>query len=114
MLYPLITREIIFWLLTGPQGDRMRQMTVLGGYTHRIGQAVDKICRDFNQPLYVEQIARGIGMSVSGFHHHFKTVTAMSSLQFQKQLRLQEARRLLLGEELDVATAGYRWLPRRI
>lgn len=64
--------------------------------------------RDFNQPLYVEEIARGIGMSVSGFHHHFKTVTAMSPLQFQKQFRLQEARRLMLGEELDVAAAGYR------
>jgi AraC-like DNA-binding protein len=108
LLYPLIMREIIYWLLIGAQGDRLRQMTIPGGHTHRIGQAVDKICRDFNQPLYVEEIARGIGMSVSGFHHHFKTVTAMSPLQFQKQLRLQEARRLMLGEALDVATAGHR------
>jgi AraC-like DNA-binding protein len=53
-------------------------------------------------------MARHIGMSVSGFHHHFKAVTAMSPLQFQKQLRLQEARRLMLGEQLDAATAGYR------
>lgn len=108
LLYPLVTKEIIYWLLVGPQGDRLRQMTIPGGHTHRIGQAVDKICRDFNQPLYVEEIARGVGMSVSGFHHHFKNVTAMSPLQFQKQLRLQEARRLMLGEELDVAGAGYR------
>lgn len=108
LLLPLVTKEIIYWLLVGQQGDRLRQMTIPGGHTHRIGQAVDKICRDFNQPLYVEEIARGIGMSVSGFHHHFKEVTAMSPLQFQKQLRLQEARRLMLGEELDVATAGFR------
>ena len=108
LLLPLVTREIIYWLLVGEQGDRLRQMTMPGGQTHRIGQAVDKICRDFNQPLYVEDMARQIGMSVSGFHHHFKAVTAMSPLQFQKQLRLQEARRLMLGEGLDVATAGHR------
>ena len=108
VLFPLITREIIYRLLVGEQGHRLRQMTVLGGHTHLIAQAVEKICREFNQPLYVEEIARGIGMSVSGFHHHFKEVTAMSPLQFQKQLRLQEARRLMIGEALDATTAGFR------
>jgi AraC-like DNA-binding protein len=108
VLLPLITREIIYRLLVGQQGHRLRQMTVLGGHTHRIAQAVEKICREFNQPLHIEDIARQIGMSVSGFHHHFKAVTAMSPLQFQKQLRLQEARRLMVGEALDAATAGYR------
>lgn len=108
VLAPLIIREIVYRLLMGEQGHRLRQMTVLGGQTHRIAQAVEKICRDFNQPLRVEDIARQIGMSVSGFHHHFKAVTAMSPLQFQKQLRLQEARRLMIGEALDAATAGYR------
>jgi AraC-like DNA-binding protein len=108
ILFPLITREIIYRLLVGEQGHRLRQMTILGGHTHRIAQAVEKICREFNQPLYVEEIARGIGMSVSGFHHHFKEVTAMSPLQFQKQLRLQEARRLMVGEALEAATAGSR------
>jgi AraC-like DNA-binding protein len=108
VLLPLITREIIYRLLLGEQGHRLRQMTVMGGHTHRISQAVEKICREFNQPLYVEEVARGIGMSVSGFHHHFKEVTAMSPLQFQKQLRLQEARRIMVGEALDAATAGYR------
>lgn len=108
LLLPLITREIIYRLLLGEQGDRLRHMTVPGGHTHRIAQAVEKICREFNQPLRVEDMARQIGMSVSGFHHHFKAVTAMSPLQFQKQLRLQEARRLMLGEELDAASAGYR------
>lgn len=108
LLLSLISREIIYRLLAGEQGHRLRQMTILGGHTHRIAQAVEKICREFNQPLYVEEIARGIGMSVSGFHYHFKSVTAMSPLQFQKQLRLQEARRLMIGEALDATTAGFR------
>jgi AraC-like DNA-binding protein len=56
----------------------------------------------------MENIARELGMSLSGFHHHFKSVTAMSPLQFQKQIRLQEARRLMLGEDLDAASAGFR------
>ncbi|MBV9868287.1 MAG: AraC family transcriptional regulator [Abitibacteriaceae bacterium] len=108
LLFSLISREIIYRLLAGEQGHRLRQMTVIGGHTHRIAQAVEKICREFNQTLHVEDLARGIGMSVSGFHHHFKEVTAMSPLQFQKQLRLQEARRLMVGEHLDAASAGYR------
>ena len=105
---PLIAREILFRLLIGEQGDLLRQMTMPNGHTHRIAQAVEKICREFSQPLEIEEMARGISMSVSGFHQHFKSVTAMSPLQFQKQLRLQEARRLLLGEPIDAATAGYR------
>nr|WP_199313392.1 AraC family transcriptional regulator [Leptolyngbya sp. FACHB-671] len=108
VLLPLITREIIYRLLVSEQGHRLRQMTILGGHTHRIAQSVERICREFNQPLYVEEIAREIGMSISSFHHHFKEVTAMSPLQFQKQLRLQEAQRLMIGEALDAATAGYR------
>ena len=108
VLLPLITREIIYRLLVGEQGHRLRQMTVKGGHVYRISEAVQKICREFAGPLYVEEIARGIGMSVSGFHHHFKEVTALTPLQFQKQLRLQEARRLMLSEEMDAATAGFR------
>lgn len=108
LLLPLVSREIVYRLLIGEQGDLLRHMTVPGGHTHRIAQAVEKISREFNQSLHVEEMARHIGMSVSGFHHHFKAVTAMSPLQFQKQLRLQEARRLMLGEHLDAATAGYR------
>jgi AraC-like DNA-binding protein len=69
---------------------------------------VKRLRHDFDQPLRIEQLARELGMSVSGFHHHFKAVTAMSPLQFQKQLRLQEARRLMLGEDLDAASAGSR------
>ena len=108
LLLPLISREIVYRLLSGEQGHRLRQMTVLGGHTHRIAQAVEKICREFNQPLQVEELAHEMGMSVSSFHHHFKQVTAMSPLQFQKQLRLQEARRLMVGESLNATDAGDR------
>jgi AraC-like DNA-binding protein len=107
-LMPLITREIIYRLLNGEQGSRLRHIAVLGGYTHHIARAVDRLRKDFNQPLRIENIARELGMSVSGFHHHFKSVTAMSPLQFQKQLRLQEARRLMLGQNLDATSAAYR------
>lgn len=108
VLMPLITREIIYRLLVGEQGGRLRHLAVLGGYTPHIARAVERLHREFDQPLRIEQIAHDLGMSVSGFHHHFKAVTAMSPLQFQKQLRLQEARRLMLGEALDAASAAYR------
>ncbi len=107
-LAPLITREIVYRLWMGEQGDRLRHIAVLGGHTHRIARAIERLRKEFDQPLRIDDIARELGMSVSGFHHHFKAVTAMSPLQFQKQLRLQEARRLMLGEQLDAASAGYR------
>jgi AraC-like DNA-binding protein len=108
VLLPLITQEIIYRLLVGEQGARLRHLAILGGYTSHIARAVERLRQDFDQPLRIEDIARELGMSVSGFHHHFKAVTAMSPLQFQKQLRLQEARRLMLGEDLDAASAAYR------
>src|SRR2546427_4864883 len=108
VLMPLITREIIYRLLMGEQGGRLRHLAILGGYTPHIARAVDRLRRDFDQPLRIEQIACELGISVSGFHHHFKAVTAMSPLQFQKQLRLQEARRLMLSEDLDATSAAYR------
>lgn len=108
LLQPLITREILYRLLAGEQGSRLRQTTLMGGQIHRIAQAVETLCRNFHRPQRMEDIAHDLGMSVSSFHHYFKTVTAMSPLQFQKQLRLQEARRLMLGEHLDAASAGYR------
>ncbi|QBD74571.1 AraC family transcriptional regulator [Ktedonosporobacter rubrisoli] len=108
VLLPLITREIIYRLLIGEQGDRLRHLAVLGGYTSDIARAVARLRQDFDQPLRIEDLARELGMSVSGFHHHFKAVTAMSPLQFQKRLRLQQARRLMLGEDLDAASAAFR------
>ena len=105
---PLISREIVYRLLMGDQGDRLRHLALLGGYTPDIARAVQRIHQNFAEPLDIEQIAQDLGMSVSGFHHHFKAVTAMSPLQFQKRLRLQEARRLMLGEGIDAAEAAFR------
>jgi AraC-like DNA-binding protein len=107
-LAPLITREIVYRLLQGAQGDRLHHIVALGGSTHRIGEAIERLRKNFDQPLHIKDIARELGMSVSSFHQHFRAVTAMSPLQFQKQLRLQAARRLMLGEGLDAASAGYR------
>ncbi len=107
-LAPLITREIIYRLWVGEQGDRLSYLAALGGYTPYIAKAIERIHKDFDQPLRIDDIARELGMSVSGFHHHFRAATAMSPLQFQKRLRLQEARRLMLGEGLDAASAAYR------
>jgi AraC-like DNA-binding protein len=107
-LAPLVMREIVYRLMLGAQGGRLHQIAALGGVTHRIAEAVERLRNDFDQPLRIEDLAQELGMSVSGFHHHFRALTAMSPLQFQKQLRLQEARRLMLGEGLDATSAGYR------
>lgn len=107
-LAPLLKREIVYRLLRGEQRGRLAQVAALGGSPHRISEAIERFRKEFNQPLRIEDVARDLGMSVSGFHHHFRTLTAMSPLQFQKHLRLQEARRLMLGEGLDAASAGYR------
>ncbi len=108
MLMPMIIREIIFRLLRGDQGRRLQHLAVTGGYTPVVARAVQRIQQNFDQTLHIEQLAQELGMSVSTFHYHFKAVTALSPLQFQKQLRLQEARRLMLSENFDAAGAAYR------
>jgi AraC-like DNA-binding protein len=108
VLAPLIIREIVYRLLREEQGARLGHLLASGGDTRRISRAIGHLRENFNQPLRIDDIARELGMSVSGFHHHFKSVTAMSPLQFQKQIRLQEARRLMLGEDMDAASAGFR------
>ncbi|HVN55691.1 MAG TPA: AraC family transcriptional regulator [Anaerolineaceae bacterium] len=108
VLMPLIAREIIYRLLIGDQGARLRFLATTGGYTPLIVRAVDLLRQEFDRPVRIEDLARELGMSVSGLHHHFKAVTAMSPLQFQKQIRLQEARRLMLSGDLDAASAAYR------
>jgi AraC-like DNA-binding protein len=107
-LMPLITREIVYRLLKGEQSDRLCHIATQDGRTHRIVRAIRQLRQAFDQPFEVDDMAQELGMSVSSFYHHFKAVTAMSPLQFQKQIRLQEARRLMLGEDLDAITAGYR------
>jgi AraC-like DNA-binding protein len=107
-LAPLIIREIIYRLLKGKQSARLSQLITTEGDAQRISRVVKQIRENIDRPLKIEDTAREIGMSVSGFHQHFKSVTAMSPLQFQKQIRLQEARRLMLGENMDVAIASFR------
>ncbi len=107
VLAPLVIKEIIYRLLAGGQGARLAHLLTASD-TRRISKAIGHLREHFDEQLKMEEIARELGMSVSGFHHHFKSVTAMSPLQFQKQIRLQEARRLMLGEELDAASAGFR------
>ena len=107
VLAPLVVKEIIYRLLAGGQGARLGHL-LPSGDTQRISRAIGHLRMHLDEPLKIDDIARQLGMSVSGFHHHFKSVTAMSPLQFQKQIRLQEARRLMLGEDLDAASAGFR------
>jgi AraC-like DNA-binding protein len=108
-LAPLVKREIVYRLLAGGEGARLGHLVASSrGDTRRISRAIGRLREHYNEPLKIEEVARELGMSVSGFHHHFKSVTSMSPLQFQKQIRLQEARRLMLGEELDAASAGHR------
>jgi AraC-like DNA-binding protein len=105
---PLIIKEIIYRLLMGGQGARLNHLLASAGDMHRISKAIGHLRQRFDKPLKIEDIANELGMSVSSFHHHFKSVTAMSPVQFQKQIRLQEARRLMLGDDLDAASAGFR------
>jgi AraC-like DNA-binding protein len=108
VLMPLVTREIVYRLLSGSQANRLRQLARIGGSMDRVVTAIERLRQDYDKPLRIENIARELGMSVSGFHAQFKAVTAMSPLQFQKHVRLQEARRLIFGENLDATTAGQR------
>src|SRR5256714_1038479 len=107
-LVPLTIREIVYRLLAGGQGARLGHLLSFARETRRISKTIGRLREHFDEPLKIDDIARELGMSVSGFHHHFKSVTMMSPLQFQKQIRLQEARRLMLGEDLDAASAGFR------
>ncbi len=108
MLAPPALRELLYRLLTGEQGARLRQIALHDSLTQRVARAIDWLKRHYAEPLRIETIAQEVCMSASGLHHHFKAVTALSPLQYQKHLRLQEARRLMLSEALDAGTAGYR------
>jgi AraC-like DNA-binding protein len=107
-LAPLVLREITYRVLAGPQGLRLRQIASAGAPAQRIARAIRWLKDHFADPLRIESLARQVRMSPSAFHLHFKSVTAMSPLQYQKRLRLQEARRLMLGEGLDAAEAAFR------
>ncbi|MCE9673217.1 AraC family transcriptional regulator [Myxococcus stipitatus] len=108
LLAPLIHRELTYRLLVGEQGARLAALALRGGHTHRVARAITWLREHFDEPIRVESMARSVGMSASGFHHHFRAVTGASPLQFQKQLRLQRARHLMLNESLDASTAAFR------
>jgi AraC-like DNA-binding protein len=107
ILAPVIQREIIYRLLVGDQGARLRQIASAGSQSHQIARAIDWLKGNFTRPLRIDDLAAQVRMSSSTFHHHFRSMTALSPLQFQKQLRLREARRLMLSEHLDAATAAF-------
>jgi len=107
ILAPIIQKEIIYRLLVGDQGERLRQIASAGSQSHQIARAIDWLKANFSQPLSIDDLAAQARMSSSTFHHHFRSMTALSPLQFQKQLRLQEARRLMLAERMDAANAAF-------
>lgn len=102
-----LKREMHYWLLAGRHGSAIRRLGLVDSHAQRIGRAVALIRADFKQPLPVERLADAAGMSPSSFHQHFRAVTSLSPLQFQKQLRLIEARRLMLAEGLSASGAAF-------
>src|SRR5262245_10176397 len=107
ILAPLIEREILYRLLSGEYGDRLRQIALADSRLVSVNRAISWLKQNYAAPFRIETIAREARLSPSALHHSFKCVTAMSPLQYQKQLRLQEARRLMLGHAMDAATAGH-------
>ncbi|MCO7504205.1 MULTISPECIES: AraC family transcriptional regulator [unclassified Pseudomonas] len=108
VLAPLIRREILYRLLRGQQGARLYEIAMANTQTHRVCQAIQWLNDHFQRPLRIDDLAREVNLSASTLHHRFKAVTSMSPLQYQKQLRLQEARRLMLNDGLEASVAGYR------
>jgi AraC-like DNA-binding protein len=107
-LAPLAIREIVYRLLKSENGWRLAQLAMVESHSQRVSQVIDVLGKRYPEPLRIEDLARQVHWSVSALHHHFKAITAMSPLQYQKQLRLQEARRVMLSENVDAATAGHR------
>jgi AraC-like DNA-binding protein len=108
ILAPLFKKEILYWILQGPHGEALRQIALEGSNASRIRNVIEYIMKNYEKPIRIEDLAEIANMSVASLHRHFKEVTAMSPIQFQKQLRLQEARRLLLAESTDIADVAFR------
>jgi len=106
-LAPLIQREIHYRLLTGDQAARLRKIAAIDSQAHKIAKAIAWLSANYAAPLSIEQLAARVQMSAPSFHQHFRALAAMSPLQYQKRLRLNEARRLMLNEHLDAATAAF-------
>ena len=108
ILAPAALREVYYRVLTGELGHRLRDIAEGGGQIHRVVRAIDWIKRHYAEPLRIEELAASVHLSPSALHHRFKAMTACSPLQYQKQLRLHEARRLMYADGLDCAEAGHR------
>ena len=106
-LAPMAMRELVYRVLRSEQGERLAQVARADSQTQRVHRAIRWLKANYAQPLRIEALAREAHMSASSLHHHFRALTSMSPLQYQKQLRLQEARRLLIAEGLEVARAGH-------
>jgi AraC-like DNA-binding protein len=106
LIGPLVVDEILIRLLRSPIGVRVAQMGFAESSVHRIAKAISWLRANFSQPMKVEELAEQVHMSVSSFHEHFKSVTSMSPLHYQKVLRLQEARRLMLAAVMDASAAS--------
>ena len=107
-LAPLVKQEIFYRLLTGEQGPRLRQITTVGNHSYQISRAIDWLKDNFSKPVKMEELASKAGLSLSAFHNHFRAMTAMSPLQYQKRMRLNEARRLMLTEHFDASRAAFK------
>lgn len=103
----LIEREIMYRILRGPEGGRLRAIATLGDQSHRTAKAIAWIKANYAKSLRVEELAQVAGMAVSTLHHHFRALTAMSPLQSQKQIRLQAARARMLADDVDAATVAF-------
>ncbi|MDF5011456.1 AraC family transcriptional regulator [Vibrio parahaemolyticus] len=108
ILAPIIKREIFYRLLMSEQGTRLHQIVTAGSHSHQIAKAIDWLKNNFVKPLSVGDLASFTGMSKSSFYTHFRSMTSMTPLQFQKKLRLSEARRLMLTENLDAMAATFK------
>jgi AraC-like DNA-binding protein len=106
-LAPLVQKEILYRLLTGEQGQRLRQISMVGSHSHQIARAINWLKENYDKTFKVDDLASHTGMSTSSLHYHFRAITAMSPLQFQKRLRLNEARQLMLMEQKDATTAAF-------
>lgn len=107
VLAPLVVRELHYRLLTSDQAGRLRQLASVGSQSHMVSRAIDWLKTNYASPLRIEDLAARVHMSPSSLHHHFRQLTAMSPLQYQKWLRLHEARRLMLHDGLDAAGAAF-------
>ncbi|NJO40616.1 MAG: AraC family transcriptional regulator [Cyanobacteria bacterium CRU_2_1] len=107
-LAPMIIRELYYRLLTDQQGEAVRQIATSGSNMQRIAEVIRRIKAEFTKSLRVEELAEQANMSAASFHRHFKAVTSMSPLQYQKQLRLLTARQMMLAEAIDATQAAYR------